>query len=136
MIAFLDSSALIYLIEAAEPFAGKIRNALQPLLAADPRLRTAVGRLTFLECRVGPLRDEDHQTLAAYDAFFTRPDLIVVELDAKVVNLAAAIRARHGLKTPDALQAACCLQLGANHMFLTGAKGFRRVPELNVHVLG
>lgn len=53
------------------------------------------------------------------------------------VNLAAAIRARHGLKTPDALQeAACCLQLGANHVFLSGDKGFRRVPGLNVHVQG
>jgi len=39
------------------------------------------------------------------------------------------------LKTPDALQAASCLQLGGEHLFLTGDSAFRRVAGLNVKVL-
>jgi predicted nucleic acid-binding protein len=39
------------------------------------------------------------------------------------------------LRTPDALQAASCLQLGAKHIFLTGDAGFRKVAGLNVKVL-
>jgi predicted nucleic acid-binding protein len=81
------------------------------------------------------MKANDSGTLAAYDAFFARPDLVWVELTRDVVELAAAIRVKHGLKTPDALQAASCLQLNANHLFLSGDKTFRRVGGLNVKLL-
>jgi hypothetical protein len=35
----------------------------------------------------------------------------------------------------DALQAACCLQLGPNHLFFTEDAGFRRVLGLKVKLL-
>lgn len=136
MIAFLDSSALIYLIEGAAPFASKVRAQLQRLQAAQPGIGAAVSRLAHLECRVGPMRSGDAAVLAAYDGFFVRPDLVTVELDATVVDLATAIRARLGLRTPDALQAACCLQLGPEHVFLTGDRGFRKVAGLRVQLVG
>ncbi|MGH8117241.1 MAG: type II toxin-antitoxin system VapC family toxin [Rhodanobacteraceae bacterium] len=135
MIAYLDASALIYLIEGRPPFAARIRKQLQTLVDAAPGMRTAVGRLAWLECRVGPMKTGDTATLAMYHAFFAQPDLIHVELSADVVALATAIRARHGLQTPDALHAACCLQLGSDHVFLTGDAAFRRVGGLRVRVL-
>lgn len=135
MIAFLDARALIYLVDGKEPFGGRVREALAAALREHPDLGCAVSRLTWLECRVGPMRANDHATLALFDAFFARPDLIWVELTRDVVELAAAIRARHGLRTPDALQAASCLQLGAGHLFLTGDAAFGRVAGLNVGVL-
>ena len=95
----------------------------------------AVSRLSWLECRVRPSRNNELETLAAFDAFFARPDLRFIELDKTVVELAAAIRIRHGLHTPDALQAASCLQLGTGHVFLTGDTGFKKVASLNVRVL-
>ena len=77
----------------------------------------------------------DADTLAAFDAFFARPDLTWVELTRDVVELATAVRIQHGLRTPDALQAASCLQLGPEHAFLTGDAAFKRVVALNVTVL-
>ncbi len=135
MIAFFDASALIYLTEGREPFASKIRRELATITRKHPDLGAAVSRLTWLECRVGPMKANDSATLASYDAFFARPDLAWVELTKDVVELAAAIRARHGLRTPDALQAASCLQLGTDHMFLSGDKAFKRVGGLNVRLL-
>ena len=135
MIAFFDASALIYLIEGAEPFAAKLRKELAAATRKYPDMEAAVSRLSWLECRVGPMKGNDSPTLAAFDAFFTRPDLIWVELTRDVVELAAVIRVETGLKTPDALQAASCLQLGGNHLFLTGDSAFRRVAGLNVKVL-
>jgi predicted nucleic acid-binding protein len=38
----------------------------------------------------------------------------------------------HGIRTPDALQAASCLQLGMDHVFLSGDSTFKRVSGLNV----
>lgn len=135
MIAFFDASALIYLIEGREPFAGKVRKELGAVAKKYPDLGAAVSRLTWLECRVGPMKANDSAALAWYDAFFVRPDLVWVELTRDVVELAAVIRAKRGLRTPDALQAASCLQLGADHLFLTGGSAFKRVGGLNVRVL-
>ena len=40
-----------------------------------------------------------------------------------------------GLKTPDALHAACGLQLGDDHVFLTGDAAFRRVAGLHCQLI-
>ncbi len=135
MIAFHDASALTYLIEGAEPFAARLRKKLALLAKKHPDMGAAVSRLSWLECRVGPMKGGDDATLAQFDTFFARPDLARVKLTAHVVELAAAIRVQTGLKTPHALQAASCLQLGRDHLFLTGDSVFRRVAGLNVKVL-
>ncbi len=135
MIAFFDASALIYLIEGAEPFATKVRKELAAAARKHPDLGAAVSRLSWLECRVGPMKGNDSATLAVFDTFFSRSDLVWVELSKDVVELAAAIRVQTGLRTPDALQAASCLQLGSDHLFLTGDSAFKRVADLNVKML-
>ncbi|HEY6898479.1 MAG TPA: PIN domain-containing protein [Rhodocyclaceae bacterium] len=135
MLAFFDASALIYLIEGKEPFATKVRKELAAAVKKHPGLGAAVSRLTWLECRVGPMKADDTALLSAYDAFFQRPDLRWIELDRDVVELAAAIRATTGLKTPDALQAASCLQLGPDHLFFSGDAAFKRVSGLKLKLL-
>lgn len=135
MICYFDASALIYLIEGKEPFVSKVRKELAAAAGKHPDLGAAVGRLSWLECRVAPMKSNDSAMLAQYDAFFARPDLVWIELSRDVVELAAAIRVRHGLRTPDALQAACCMQLGADHLFLTGDRNFKRVAGLKIKLL-
>ena len=108
---------------------------MQILSDRFPKLGTAVSRLSWLECRVGPMKNNDLTALGRYDAFFTRSDLVWVELDRDVVELATAIRVRHGLRTPDALQAASCLQLGPEHLMVTGDASFQKVGGLNVTTL-
>jgi len=135
VIVFFDASALIYLVEGAESFAGRVRAQLAHATRKYPKLGAAVSRLSWLECRVRPARNNELTTLAAFDAFFARPDLVWVEMTQNVVELATAIRVKHGLRTPDALQAASCLQLGPQHLFFTGDAGFKKVAGLNVKVL-
>jgi predicted nucleic acid-binding protein len=135
VIAFFDASALIYLIEGAEPFASEVRNELAAAARIHPDLGAAVSRLSWLECRIGPMKSNDNATLAAFDTFFAHPDLVWIDMSKDVIELAAAIRVQTGLKTPDALQAASCLQLGGEHLFLTGDSAFKRVAGLNVKLL-
>jgi len=135
LIAFFDASALIYLIESAEPFGTSVREALVQAAEEHPNLGAAISRLSWLECRVRPMREQNHAVLAQYDAFFSRSDLVWVELGQTVVELGTAIRVKHSLRTPDALQAASCLQLGAEHIFFTGDAGFQKVSGLNVRLL-
>jgi predicted nucleic acid-binding protein len=135
VIAFFDASALIYLLEGEPPFGERVRADVAEMEHRHPGMGVAISRLSWLECRVGPMKSGDAATLALFDAFFVRPDLLWIELTREVVELAAVIRVRHGLRTPDALQAASCLQLGAAHLLLTGDAIFERVHGLNVRVL-
>jgi predicted nucleic acid-binding protein len=135
VIAFFDASALIYLIEGVQPFAAAIEAQLLRLKDRQIILESAVSRLSWLECRVRPARRAEVDILAAFDAFFGRADLIWIELSKQVVELATAMRVHHNLRTPDALQAASCLQVGPDHSFITGDAGFRKVTGLNVMLL-
>lgn len=137
MIVFLDANALIDLIEGAEPFSTSVRAQLQAIDRASPQpVRVAMSLLSRLECRVAPLKAGHQKILAAYDAFFSRPDLILVPLSADVVELATAVRVRYGLRTPDALQAASCLQFGEDATLVTGDRIFQRVSGLRVALVG
>ena len=133
MIAFLDTSALFYLVDGEAPWANAVRATLQQVASQAP-LALAVSRLSLLECRVAPLRRGDHASLERFEALFAQPDLLVVALSASVVELATQLRANHGLRTPDALQAACCLRLGPDAVMITGDASFQRVKALQVRL--
>jgi len=135
VIAFLDASALIYLVDGEAPWAEATQATLHQLAVEAPDLPLAVCRLSMLECRVAPLRRGDQSCLDRFEALFAQPDLLVVELSASVVELATQLRANHGLRTPDALQAACCLQLGPDAVMITGDAGFQRVKALQVRLI-
>ena len=132
MIAFLAASALIYLVDGEAQWAEATQATLQQLAVGAPDLTLAVSRLSVLECRVAPLRRGDQASLDRFEALLSQPDLLVVELSASVVELATQLRAKHGLRTPDALQAACCLDLGPEAVMITGDAGFQRVQGLQV----
>ncbi|MCT0206137.1 hypothetical protein [Synechococcus sp. CS-1332] len=76
MNAFFDATALIDVLEGREQWVHGLKQALAKLVATDPGMGTAVSRLSWLECRVGPLRRRYPVTLATFDAFFCRMDLI------------------------------------------------------------
>lgn len=135
MIAFLDACAIIYQVEAVAPFQSRLASLLAALRAAEPTLGLAVSRLSWIECRAKPLRERQAELLARYDTFLGADNLVVVELTADVVDFATALRAQHGLKTPDALQAASALTLGAGTFFVTNDPRFERVPNLAVKLL-
>ena len=130
MIAFLDSSALIYFFEGALPCQRAVEAVLGDLRAENAQVVLAVSRLAVLECRVKPLRDGNSGLLTLYDAFFRQVQ--IVELTASVVDIATQLRATTTLKTPDALQAACALRIAERSTFITGDAGFARVQGLTV----
>jgi predicted nucleic acid-binding protein len=135
VIAFLDASALIYLLEGETTWAGAVQRELQQLAEREPTLPIALSRLSMLECRVGPQRRGDQESLDRFDAFFAQPELVWVELESRVIELATRLRAHHGLRTPDALQAASCLQLGGAAVMLTGDADFQRVSALQLRLI-
>ena len=135
MILFLDACALIYRVEEVAPWNARVAKLVADLRRRHAALQLAVSRLSYLECRVQPLRDGDEALALRYDALFAAPELHTVEIDANVIEGATRIRAQVGLRTPDAIQAASCLSLDVEHIFLTNDPLFRRVPTLALRVL-
>jgi predicted nucleic acid-binding protein len=134
VISFLDACIVVYWIEAPDPFHARLMKRLGALRTRYPEASFAVSRLSWMECMVKPLRDNDQALIDEYRAFFDAGQLRLVELTASVVEQATLLRAKHALKTPDALQAACALELAGERLFLTNDTSFKKVPGLQVEI--
>ena len=135
MILFLDANIIIYRVEAVEPFNQNVFATVQELVTRHPDAGFAVSRLSMLECLVKPLRDQNTAEIDRFRAFFASTGLQMVEVSSLVIETATLLRARHGLRTPDAIQAASALSLKVPVTFLTGDRPFTRVPGLNVRLV-
>lgn len=136
MTLFLDANIIIYRVEAAEPFSSQVFANLHDLVKKHPHAGFAVSRLSMLECLVKPLREKNRANTDLYRAFFASTGLQIIEISAAVVETATLLRARHGLHTPDAIQAASALSLKGAVTFVTGDRAFSKVPGLSVRLVG
>lgn len=134
-MVFLDASAIIYLLEGAADIRQAARETLVGLSQRQADQAIAVSSLSLLECRVHPMRHGDDDRLAIFESFFDDPGLFIVELDRNVIDRATRLRAQHGIRTPDALQAASCFELDRDAPFVTVDRDFRRIPGLDVHLI-
>jgi len=135
MILFLDANIIIYRVEAVEPFATQVLATVQELVAKYPDARFAVSRLSVMECLVKPLRNQNTADIDRYRSFFASAALQIVEISALIIETATVLRERHGLRTPDAIQAASAMSIQGPVTFLTGDKQFCKVPGLNVRLI-
>jgi len=130
---FLDASAIIYLLEGEPTIQQTTRQVLTTLASDNDDPALVISTLSLLECRVHPMRSGDETRLGKFNQFFSDPGLTIIELDSRVIEQATRLRAAHGLKTPDALQAASALQLPQPTAFVTGDGDFSKIEDLNVH---
>ncbi len=132
LILFLDANVLIYQHEGSPAIQRAITTQVKQWLGASTQAQVYVCRLAVMECCVKPLREGDTLLLNRYRQFFASAQII--ELTAAVVESATQLRALHGLKTPDALHAACALTLPASTLFLSADTVFQRVAGLQVRL--
>jgi predicted nucleic acid-binding protein len=111
-IAF-DTNALIYLLEGQEPHVGRVAEALWRVergLAVG-----VVSTIVEMEVLVRPIRDQRFDVVERVDMLFRNVrTLLIREVDRTVARLAAGLRARTNLKTPDALIAATAVAEGCD----------------------
>ncbi len=135
MILFLDANIIIYRVEAVEPFNRQVLAAVQELVTLHSKAGFAVSRLSMMECLVKPLRDQNRTDIEHYRSFFASTGLQVIEVNSLVLETATLLRARHGLRTPDAIQAASAMSIKGPMTFFTGDKQFGKVPGLNLRLV-
>jgi predicted nucleic acid-binding protein len=112
---YLDSCIVIHLLEGGKAVQEAVKRRLRPTQGSPPA--PCISDLTRLECRVRPLREGKAELLAQYDAFFGLPEVAVLPMASAVYDLATELRARHALKTPDALHLATAITGGCEEIW-------------------
>jgi predicted nucleic acid-binding protein len=129
----IDTSPFIYFVEANPIYDAVVSVIFQRI--ADGTLFGVTSVITLTEVLNHPIRLGHQKLEMQYRSLLTNSrNLDLVTIDSPVATLAAELRARYNLRTPDALQVSASLQAGCQG-FLTNDKGLKRVAELQVIVL-
>jgi predicted nucleic acid-binding protein len=100
-LIYLDSCLLIYLTENHARWGDAVARAM----AGAEQAQFAISPLVKCECLVGPIKRGDPVLQRDYTDLFKLFDLL--PLPEQVYLQAAQLRARFGLRTPDALHLSC-----------------------------
>jgi predicted nucleic acid-binding protein len=128
----IDTSIFIYYLEA-NPSYVEMAGQIFAWLERSPH-SAVTSTLTMTELLVQPWRDGNETLVNQYYGLLSLfPNLDWVSPDLAIAETAAQIRAKHRLRTPDALQAATAVCRGATAI-LTNDPDFSRIPEIEVGI--
>ncbi|KAF1047073.1 type II toxin-antitoxin system VapC family toxin [Xylophilus sp.] len=109
-LIYLDTCLVIYLAEEHPVWAPAAAAALEAAARAGD-VRLGISPLVKSECLIDPSRRADVALQSRYAAWFER--FLTLDMPEPVFLAAAQLRARFGLKMPDALHLACAQHHGA-----------------------
>ena len=129
----IDTAPFIYFVWEKEPYTG----LLTPFFDAvdTGKIRAMTTTLTCSEVLVVPCRQRNHRLIERYQTLLLEtPGLSIVPFDLGLAKETAEVRAKYGLKTPDAIQWATALHYGIQ-FFLTNDREFCKFQSPEVLLL-
>jgi len=130
---YLDTSTFIYFVERHPRYSPICEELFHEIEAG--RVKASTSTLTLLETLVQPYRQKkDDLVLKFFALLTTYPHLTWVPMTLNVADQAAKLRADHGLKTPDAIQAASAIFCGADG-FVCNDKVFNKINAFESLIL-
>jgi len=127
-VIYLDSCLLIYLVEGDPVFSATVEQAMM----SHAQESFAISPLVEMECLVGALKASDGIRERTYRRLFKR--FISLPVTREVFEEAAFIRAKHGLKTPDALHLATARQSNCSSLWTNDDRFAKTTPEFVVNL--
>lgn len=130
---FLDTAPFIYFIEKNSRYFDLIKPIISLIDARQSQGITST--ITLLEVLVHPLRDGNKKLADKYKAILLSSNsLRTLEISHEISERAALLRAKYGLRTPDALQLSTAI-FSKVDLFLTNDPALKKVKEVKVVVL-
>jgi predicted nucleic acid-binding protein len=130
----VDTAIFIYFIEEHPQYLPLIKPLFQECDQGKRTLVTSV--VTLLEVLVVPYRAGNRTLAERYEGLLTRSRGVqMVELSRDQLRAAAQLRARTGVKTPDALQLVAAIGAGCA-TFLTNDRRLPSLPGLRIVEIG
>ena len=129
----LDTSVFIYQLEANARYLALTDQIFTWI--ERPGGKAVTSTITMTELLVQPYRVADQQQADEfYVLLSTYPNLEWIAPNLEIADRAAKLRALHGLRTPDALQAATAVHAGATGL-VTNDPVFERVKDFETLLL-
>jgi len=124
LIAFIEKQPVI--VEILKPFFQSVQNYEISLVTST---------VTLLEVLVHPIRHGNVKLAQRYrDILFDSANFTTVDLDPEIAEKAARLRAFHKIRTPDSIQMATAIHMGATS-FLTNDLRLPSLSELKIVTL-
>ncbi|MCW3056005.1 MAG: hypothetical protein JWN14_5175 [Chthonomonadales bacterium] len=128
-----DTAPIIYFVEANPKYDAVVSDIFQRVDSGAIQGVTSV--ISLLEVLVIPIRSSNSVLRQQYtDLLLQSAHFDTEPITADVAQCAADLRARYGLRTPDALQVAVAIVAGCQ-AFLTNDLALKRVSELSILVV-
>lgn len=129
----LDTSVWIYHFEGSVAYGQAADSVLEAV--AQARIGAVASELVLLELLVAPLKNGSQDVADEIElALLHFPHLQLAPVTRAVLIRAAEIRARYGLRTPDAIMLATAVESGAT-LAVTNDSAWRKVNEIEVLLL-
>lgn len=113
-VIYLDSCLLVYAVEDDPVFGPTTKQRLAQAADTEDAV-LAISPLVRLECLVGPMRSGDRSLRLRYERALSL--LRLLDMPPAVYDGASELRARYGLRTPDALHLACAQHHGCRALW-------------------
>jgi uncharacterized protein len=128
-LIYVDTCLVIYAFESDPVFGARTRAAM----AAQPADRLAISPLVKFECLVAPMRQGNLVLQRYYEAGLQR--FVQLAMPEAVFIQGAQLRARFGLKTPDALHLATAQHHACEAFWTQDERLAQAAHGLAIHVL-
>lgn len=129
----IDTAPIIYFIEENPRYLSLVGSIFERV--ARGSLPAVTSAITLCEVLTRPLQQGRDDLREGYTELLLNAEhFSTLPLDVEAATLAARLRARHGIRTPDAFQIACALASECD-AFLTNDGTLKRVDEIRVLVL-
>ena len=133
-VVALDTCVWIYHLEGNPDYRGLTSEILHAV--STGKCTAVVSELTLMELLVRPLQLEREDVVDEYEALLTHfPNVSLVAIRREILLKAAALRARYGLRTPDAVIVATGILHGATRI-ITNDRHWKRLEDIDVVCLG
>lgn len=129
----IDTTPLIYYVETNPTYIKKMDEIVDLIENHPIDAVTSVVALT--EVLIHPMRQNNRVLETRYRQLLTQnKDFSLLPVTISIADMAADLRARYNLRTPDALHVATAIE-SKSDAFLTNDKGLKRVSEITILVL-
>lgn len=129
----VDTALFIYFIEKNPDYMVLVKPIFSGI--ADKYIEALTSTITLLEVLVLPLRLKNKALAEQYrDILLHTNGLTTYEVSHDVSELAAKLRGKHDIRTPDAIQIATGVIYGAD-FFVTNDISLKKVDDISVIVL-
>lgn len=127
---FIDTTPLIYYVEKNPEYYDILKKFFMESYNAEKEFVSSV--VTVHEYSVHPYMNGEVNLLKDYSRFIEDTDMAIYDIDSKIADKAARIRAEYkSFKGMDSLQLATASLAGCD-LFITNDKQLRQFTEINV----